>query len=642
MGLLKSYFVKIINLFKGRNNFLRNREKQTFPTASVNYDKKLVYSLSKSRIPNSTQLKYLKKYLSATELWVLRIAVGLLVISGGFLISRFYLSHLHFSPVLGGEYSEALIGTPKYINPLYANISDVDSDLSHLVFSSLFRRNNDGALVNDLVESYEISPDNKTYTFKIRKDVKWQNGSSLTAEDVLFTFGAIKAAEYKSPLKQSYTGVEIEKIDDYTVKFVLPETYAAFLDTMEFGILPQELWSQIDPKTALLAELNQKPIGSGPYKFKSLTKDKSGMIKSITLIANRDYYLGMPKVEKLTFKFYNDSNEALAALNAGEVNGMSYLPQQLEAGIKNEKQYNMIKLNLPQLTAIFFNEKNNPALAQKDIRYALSFAIDKQKIINDVLVQDARIIDGPILPENFAYNNEIKKYNFDQAKAIELLDKSGWKIVDINKEMVAKAQEDIESKDENIKNKAQEIIDFGEGKWRQKDGKYLTIKLTTVDRGENSAVVDKIKQFWAQVGVNTQIELLPSAQIQAEVIKPRNYEALFYGQVVGWDPDIYAFWHSSQAGEKGMNITNFSNKEADQLLEDARIAIDHKVRTEKYKKLQAIIAEEQPAIFLYSPFYLYLQNKTVNGFAVKTIQLPYDRFNNVVDWFIKIEKKLEF
>lgn len=613
-----------------------------FSGQKEDFDKKLVYSLSKSRIPSLTQLKYFSRFLSRTELWLVRICFILIIISSGFLISRFYSAHLKISPVLGGEYTEGLLGEPKYINPLYSNLSDTDSDLAHLVFSSLFRHDQDGNLTKDLVESYEVSQDNKQYTFKIKNNVKWHDGSNLTADDIIFTFNAIKDPAYKSPLRLSYTGVEIEKVDDYTAKFTLTEPYAAFLETLVFGIMPQEPWSQIDPQTANLAELNLKPIGSGPYKFKALTKDKSGVIRSFTLTANLDYYLPPAKIENLTFKFYNDSDEAIAALNAGDVAGLSYLSKQSEGDVKSSKQYNYYKLNLPQLMVIFFNAKNNIAFVEKNVRWALSYAINKSQLIQDVLAQDARQIDGPILPENFAYDSQTKKYNFNQAEANDLLNKAGWGVVEVTKADINKAQEDVKSTDEKIKNQAQQILDLGEGKWRKKKDNFLIVKLTTVDRGENSAVVDQIKKYWEQINVKTITELVPASQIYSEVIKPRNFETLFYGQVVGADPDPYAFWHSSQSENNGLNIVNFSNKEVDQLLEDARTTMDKNVRLEKYKKFQEILAEEQPAIFLYSPLYTYLQDKDVQGFTGKNIELPYDRFDSVTDWYLKVKKEFHW
>ena len=250
-------------------------------------DKKLVFSLSKSRIPNLQQFKYLKKFLTPRELFIVRINLFIIIICIVILGAKFYKDHLQLVPVRGGKYVEALVGAPVHINPLYASANDVDNDISSLVYSSLFKRGKNGELTKDLVESYEVSADSKVYTFTIKKDVKWQSGNSLVsgsalnADDVIFTFGAIKNKQYKSPLRTSFSGVEIEKIDDQKFKFTLSEPYAAFLDLLTFGILPANLWSEIAPESFELTQYQKKPIGSGPYRFDKYIVDKAGISKSM-------------------------------------------------------------------------------------------------------------------------------------------------------------------------------------------------------------------------------------------------------------------------------------------------------------------------------------------------------------------------
>ena len=242
-------------------------------------DKKLVFSLAKSRWPSFKQLKYVKKYLNPAERLAVNVCLAIILFSSIFLAARFYKTHLQIIPADGGDYIEGAVGSIKYINPLYSTVSDLDSDLTELVYSSLFRRNASAELVNDLAEKYEVSPDGRTYTIKIRLDAVWHNGGPVTVDDVVFTFEAIKNIKYKSPWRDAFTGVEISKVDDKTIRFNLAEPYAAFLDLLNFGILPQELWQQIEPASANLAELNLKPVGSGRYKFKSLVKDKFGNIR---------------------------------------------------------------------------------------------------------------------------------------------------------------------------------------------------------------------------------------------------------------------------------------------------------------------------------------------------------------------------
>jgi peptide/nickel transport system substrate-binding protein len=610
--------------------------------SQTDLDKKLVFSLSKSRIPSLKQLKYIKKFLSPQEIFLVRVCFLIIIISSTFLGFRFYKNHLVVAPVKGGEYSEALIGIPKYINPLYSNISDVDSDIASLVYSSLFKRDKNGELTKDLVENYSVSPDNKIYTITIKENVRWHNGNILTTDDIVFTFNAIKDTKYKSPLRLSFSGVEIEKVDDKIITFNLSAPYAAFLELLTFGIMPSEYWGQIAPESANLAELNIKPIGSGPYKFKEYTKDKTtGAILDYSLIINEDYYKPSAYVN-LKFKFYPNFEEAVAALKDNLIDGISYLPKEQEKNISIANSYNFNKLHIPQITLIYLNSKVNPALGIKQLRQALALAIDRNEIVNNILGGDGYLVDGPILPNSFAYNNGIKKYQINPGEAGKILDNIGYKIVEIKTKDIEDAKIKAESKDEKIKNQAEQVLALGEGNWRAKDGNFLIIKLTTVDRSENQQVTEAIKNYWEKIGIKTELEIYPSADIQKDIIKTRNFQALFYGLVLGADPDPYAFWHSSQIGDNGYNIANFANKEVDQLLEDARLISDTVQRQEKYKRFQEIISEETPAIFMYSPTYTYLQSKKIKNFEVVDIIYPYDRFSNITEWYIETKKKISW
>ena len=635
------FFNKLKIFFLGLNRFAK-RTKSVFigGRAQTDLDKKLVFSLAKSRWPSLKQLKYVKKYLSQAERLMIGSCLMVIVLSSLFLAVRLYKTHLEIAPVNGGEYIEGVIGSIKYVNPLYSAVSDVDSDIANLVYSSLFRRGENAQPENDLAVSQAISPDGKAYAIKVRNDAFWHNGSRLTVDDIIFTFEAIKNSQYKSPLRASFSGVEIQKVDDQTIKFNLAEPYAAFLDLLTFGILPQESWQQIEPASASLAELNLKPVGSGRFKFASLVKDKAGNIRAYNLIRHAGYYGQPAHINNFSFKLFGNISEAISALNGNLINGLSYLPEQAKGEVAAQDALNFYRLNLPKLSAIFFNPKLDPALADKKVRQALAYAIDKDKIIGQVMAGSARAIDSPVLPESFAYNPGAKKYNFDLASSSRLLSEAGWQAAELKAEDIEKAQADSASKDEAVKKPADAKLDMGAGRWLIKNNNYLTVSLTTVDNPEYSRTAQLIAEFWSRINIKTKINLVPANQIQAEVVRPRNFSALFYGEIVGADPDPYAFWHSSQIGQAGLNIADYSNKEVDKLLEEGRLTNDLKIRQEKYKKFQEILAEDMPAVFLYSPNYTYVQSKKIKGFNVKSIILPSDRFADVNEWYMKTGRKI--
>lgn len=634
MNSLKDKISRFFSAVGGLKNILKRGR------AAAEWDKKLVFSLAKSRWPSLKQLKYVRKYLNPAERLTVGVCLAVIFFSLMFLAAGFYKNHLQVIPVDGGDYIEGAVGSIKYVNPLYSSISDVDSDLAGLVYSSLFKRNNQAKLINDLAESYEVSPDGRIYTIKIRPDAVWHSGGPVTVDDVIFTFGAIKDIRYKSTLRDAFSGVEIAKVDDRTIEFNLNEPYAAFPDLLTFGILPEELWQQIEPASASLAELNLKPIGSGRYKFKSLVKDKSGNIRTYVLSRNERYYGPKAHINTVSFKLFGGLEEAISALNNNLINGLSYLPESSKGQVVAQDSLNFYNLDLPKLSAVFFNLKANPVLADKKVRQALAHAVDKNRLVAEIMSGNARVIDGPILPGSFAYNEGIKKYNYDAATSSRLLAEAGWKTVEVAEADIIQAEADLGTKDEAAKKQAEAKIKMGPGRWLIKDNNYLAITLITVDNQEYGRAAELIAKLWQDINVKTEVKLAPAAQIQTEIIRPRNFEALIYGEIIGADPDPYAFWHSSQIGQAGLNIADYANKEADKLLEDGRLSSELEARREQYKKFQEIIAEDEPAIFLYSPNYTYVQAKKIKGFNVKNIILPSDRFSDIGQWYVNAGKKI--
>lgn len=642
-----SFFIQLVKILLALVSFvLKKSKKKKQEEIQSSVDKKLVFSLSKSRIPNFTQLKYIKKYLSPKELLLIYISIFIMITSALIGGTSFYFKHLELVPKAGGKYTEGSVGVPQYINPLYSSLSDTDSDISRLIYSSLFNMSKDGQLTSDLVETQSVSDDQKVYSFKIHENVLWHDGENLTVDDIIFTFNLIKDSLYKSPLRSSFGGVTIEKEDDLRFKFILSDPYAAFGELLTFGIMPAHVWESTSPSAISLSPVNLRPIGSGPYESKQLVKDQMGNIKEYDLVVNEKYYGNKAKID-FSYKFFVSYEEMIAALNDNLIDGISYLPQEYIENIITPKTYNFYKLSLPQLTAVFFNSKNNTLLENVKIRKALSYSVNKEAILNDDLRGSVHLIDGPILPSSFAYNNETEKYNFNLEEANKLLAEEKWEKITITDEDILTLNEKkdsvpAENEEQKLELTDEELkkLEIGTGEWLVKDGKYFVIKLTTVETNENIIVVQAIKRNWEALGVKTELEILSPSQIQSEVIRGRNFEALFYGQVLGIDPDPYAFWHSSQTGESGFNIANFANKEVDQLLEDARIITDPLERKVKYNKFQEIVSQESPAIFMYSPSYTYVLDKKVKGFDVKSIVSPRDRFANIEEWYIETRKKL--
>lgn len=623
-------------------------------------DKQLVYSLKKKgKIPSFKQLKHLPKVLSPKEYFLIKLLGVIILFCLIFIGTDWYWKNVQFVPRDGGEFIEGEVGSPIYINPLLAQTNEVDLDISNLVFSGLMKFDKTGQLIPDLASSYEISPDQTTYVFHIKENVLWHDGEKLTADDIIFTVKNAQDPQFKSPLLYSLKGIKIEKVDDNTIKFTLKTPYTPFLSILTFGILPSHLWSNIPPENSRLVEYNLKPIGSGPWQFKSLTKDKQGNIKSYTLEKNKNNYGSKPYLNEITFKFYAETEEVIQAALNKQIQGISFTPKEYLDKVTKNKNLVVHSLRLPQYTAVFFNKRNNILLKNKTIRESLAYSIDKERILKEVLKQEGDIIYGPILPGYSGYHPDIKKYELDFAKANQLLDNDGWKKLTPAEYLeVEKALQD-KQKEEAAKNQpasntpiattapaaavtAEQIIEVDPGQefFRQKKDSILKITLTTVDQPEYVKAAEIIKENWQKIGFKVKLNIIDGEKMQQEIIKPRAYDALLYGEIVGSDPDPYPFWHSSQADDPGLNLALFFDPDADKLIIEARKTTDLSAREKKYIEFQNILAQDIPAIFLYNPTYTYIIDKNIKGFDLTQIILPSDRFNNLDQWYVKTRRRL--
>jgi peptide/nickel transport system substrate-binding protein len=599
------------------------------------HDERLVQKLaSNKKLPTWRQFTYVSNYLSSAEQLLVRILCGLACVSLIALGINLYLTNSSVKPALGGSYTEALVGAPRYINPLFAQANDVDLDLTSIIYSGLFKYTDRG-MEKDLVESYQISDDQLTYTIKLRSDVLWHDGEKMSAEDIVFTFGRIMNNKSKTPLYYNFQGVTLNKVDNQTVAFVLKTPFAPFLESLTVGILPEHLWRNINPENMSLTDYNLKPIGSGPYKFLSLIKNKNGEIKSFKLKRNPDYYAGAPYIEELVFKFLENFEQAVETLNNKKVDGISYLPKEIRARVINNRNLNFNLLHLPQYTAVFFNYDNSPILKDLLIRKVLSHAVNKEKIVNEIFNAEAQIIDNGVLPGSLGYNPNTVKYPYNVQHAKDELDKAGWKLTEYKLPEKPTNEKDKE-KIESTAPVNEEIYPYPVRKLKDR---YLEFTLTTVNQPENVTIAAELQKEWQQIGAKVNLRILNIEDTQI-AIKNRSYETLLYGQILGYDPDPYPFWHSGQKVYPGLNLTSLNNPEIDKLLEEARKTVDETKRAEKYQKFQKLMAESVPAIFLFNPTYTYPQNKKIKNFNTSKILNPANRFNQINEWFINTDRQL--
>ena len=637
---------------------------------STSFDQKLIKKTRSGLVPSWSQFKYLGSFLTKTEKITINIGLVILFLATIGWGTTWFLKNNALVPASGGDYSEALIGQPKYINPLFTSANDIDADLASLIYSGLFQYNNNQTLMPELASDYTISTDGKVYDINLRKDVKWSDGEPFNVDDVIYTFEAIQDPEAGSPLLAAFQSIKVERVGDFTLRFILKEPFSPFLSSLTVGILPQHVWANIPPSAIRLAKTNLQPVGSGPWKFGKLTKDTGGNIQNYTLNRNEGYYKDIPHLKTLTFKFYTDYTQAASALKSQDVMAVSFIPNDLASKIVG-KNFQLHKFELPQYTALFFNQDAAPILKDSDMRLALNLAINKDTVLTQALNNEGWVINSPILKNQVGYNPAVTFPAFNQEKANQILDKN-WKR--IQPEDFFKAQYDATLKtrqselDELKKNSAtttgqtsttpeelaaetaaieKEVSDSVRQEMsadqsfyrKNKSNEVLAITITTADTPEFQQAAESVAKMWRAVGVKTQIQIVNSYQITKDLLREKNYQALLYGEIVGSDSDPYPFWHSSQISYPGLNLSLFVDRAADKLLEDARATTTEKIRAGLYEKFQQTLAKEIPAIFLYTPIYNFVAAKEIKGITFKQIFSPADRFNNLNGWYIKTKRQ---
>ena len=516
-------------------------------------------------------------------------------------------------PISGGSFKEGIVGIPHLVNPLLAS-TDVDRDLVNLLYAGLMKPDGHGELEKNMASAVEISQDGLSYTFTLKNDLVWHDGEPLTTRDIAFTIQAVKNPALKSPLRANWEGVEVEVIDDKTIRFWLKRAYAPFLGNATLGILPKHIWKDTTPEQFSLSELNRRVIGSGPYKIQRIKRNTKGIVTVYRLKAFKSYALKKPFITQIELLFYNSEDELLTAFKKGGVDAASSLSAENVNSLREEKniEKRLKTLTLPRIFGVFFNQNKSELLQSKKIREALDKAVDKPRLVEEVLGGYGVTLDDPIPPDIVEYAPPFQLTSFNLASAEAILENAGWKINDETK--------------------------IREKKEKKKGSVELQFSLSTANTPELVAVAQRLRTMWQTLGVKTDIRIFEIGDLNQNVIRPREYEALLFGEVIGLDPDLFAFWHSSQMNDPGLNIALYANKNVDKLLEEARTITDRAKRKNKYVEFLKEIRQDVPAVFLYSPHYLYIAPPSLKGFDTEIITIPGERFANVHRWHMYTER----
>lgn len=554
-------------------------------------------------IPFLEKLSDTVRAFSASGRLLFFFFAGLCVISSMALLYMLNNSLLVATPATGGSLREGIVGSPRFINPVLA-ISDADRDLSTLIYSGLLKAAPEGGYVADLAAAYDISPDGKIYTVTLRDDITFHNGLPVTADDVLFTIAQTQNATLKSPRRANWDGVIVEKTDDYTVRFTLENAYAPFIENLTLGILPKNLWQDVSAEEFAFSDLNVSPVGSGPFRVASISRSASGIPSSYELRPFTRYALGRPYLNTLLVRFYQNEQAVVDALINGEIDSAGGISP---ASLSQLREFPVERTPLNRVFGIFFNQNQSAVLRDADVRAALESAIDRNELIQKVFYGYATVLTEPV-PSRKAYvaATEVASSSAP-VRAQEELIASGWELKD-------------------------GILVKTTGTGKNAKTVTLSFTLSTGNVPELRAAAEYVRTAWSAMGAQVEVQIFDQGDLSQNVIRPRKYDALLFGEVIGRELDLYAFWHSSQRNDPGLNIALYANSSADTLLEQMRTTSDASRRAQLYAQFLTELKKDTPAIFLYAPDFVYSIPNDIQGFMLGSIETPSDRFLSAPLW----------
>jgi peptide/nickel transport system substrate-binding protein len=540
--------------------------------------------------------------LTKKERIVFITASSLFIIAGILWLAYFISKNTVQVPVESEKYTEGVIGQPKFINPIISN-TDIDRDLSQIIYSNL----------TDLMDHYTVSDDGKTWDIFLKSDLLWSDNKPLTSDDVIYTIETIQDSETHSPLFATWQGIVADRVSELEIEFNLRSSYVFFLDNLkDLKIIPKHIFGIIPSSNLSLSGYNLEPVASGPYKYINYSLRKDGFITEYNFEINPNYAGKKSYIKNLSIDFFQGSEELINAFNSRKIDGFGNLNPKNIGEIKINNK--ITELKMPRYYAIFLNQNLNEALKETAVREALTLATDKNKIISGVFSGKAETVNQPFTSTTEGYDDQAGIKEFSLEKSAAMLEKENWKInpdTGIREKKIGKNTVKLEF--QIIVPQIQFLIDS----------------------------VNIIKSNWEKIGVRLMpIELSPP-DINEQIIKTRNYQMLIFGNILKNNPDVFSFWHSSEKFYPGLNLSLFDNKNADSLIEAIRKETDANKRIEEVKKLQTTISQESPAIFLFSPYYLYASIKNLNGLEGKILITPSDRFKNINEWYLQTSRSFK-
>lgn len=502
-------------------------------------------------------------------------------------------------PAYGDAIVVGSIGDARNLIPILASDS-ASGDIVGLVFNGLVKYNKNIELVEDLAQSWEVSKDGLVVTFFLRKGVRWHDGEPFTSKDVLFTYQKLIDPKVPTPYSGDFERIErIEIPDDYTVRVIYKEPFSPGLSSWGMAIMPKHLLEKEDLNTT---QFSRHPIGTGPYKFKEwITGDR------IILEANEDYFEGKPYIARYIYRIIPDQATMFLELKSEGIDEAGLTPiQYARQTDTNYFKKNFNKFRYPSFgyTYLGYNLLD-PRFKNKRVRQAISYAINKEEIIDGVLLGLGRVGTGPFPPESWAYNPHVKHYPYNPEKAKELLSQAGWEDSD------------------------------GDG-WLDREDRIFEFTIL-INQGNEARrkTAEIIQRRLREVGIKVKIRVVEWTAFINEFVDKKRFETIILGWSLSRDPDSYDIWHSSKTKEGEFNFISYKNEELDRLLLEGRRTFDRDKRKKIYHRIHEILAEEQPCIFLYVPDALPMVHARFKGIEPAPLGIGY----NFIKWYVPKEEQ---
>ena len=486
------------------------------------------------------------------------------------------------------------IADARMLVPVIASDS-ASADIVGVVFNGLVKYDPNLNLIGDLASSWDIEEGGRVIIFQLRRGVQWHDGEPFTAADVEFTYQKLIDPEVRTPYSGDFQRIQqFEIIDDYTIKLTYREPFAPGLCSWGMPIMPKHL---LEGEDLNHTEFSLHPVGTGPYRFKSWRKQEK-----IELVANPDYFEHSPYIGRYIYRVIPDQATLFLELQAQGVDLTELSPLQYKRQTDTtffKKYYRKFRLTGFGYSYLGYNLANSK-FQDIRVRKALNYAVDKNEIIETVLLGLGRISCGPFLPESWGFNPRVEPDRFNAQKARQLLEEAGW-------------------------------IDTNQDGWRDKAGEIFEFTIIT-NQGNEARIktAQIIQRRLADIGVKVKLKVLEWSVFLSEFIDQRNFEAILLGWGLGLDPDNFDIWHSSKTRKGEFNFIGYKNIEVDSLLEEARRTFDQEERKICYQRIHEIIYDQQPYMFLYVADSLSIVHARFQGVRAAPIGIRY----NLIDWWV--------